>query len=154
MPDARDVLQPLVGEWSLAIVLPGQERPAELPDIGARNTWEWMGDSGLLVQRWSVPVDEAPDGLAVIGWDEGRATFLQHYFDDRGVVRVYELTLVDSVLTLERTRADFSPLHFSQRYVGTLTDDGRRIDGAWFIAHDHETWEKDFDLVYTRVDVT
>jgi hypothetical protein len=39
MPDARDVLQPLVGEWSLAIVLPGQERPAQLPDIGARNTW-------------------------------------------------------------------------------------------------------------------
>jgi hypothetical protein len=154
MPDARDVLQALVGEWSLAIVLPGEERPAELPDIGARNAWEWMGDSGLLVQRWSVPVDEAPDGLAVIGWDEGRATFLQHYFDDRGVVRVYELTLVDGVLTLERTRADFSPLHFSQRYVGTLTEDGRRIDGAWFIAHDHETWEKDFDLIYTRVEVT
>jgi hypothetical protein len=109
MDDARSTLQPLVGEWSLAIVLPGQERPAELPDIGARNSWAWLGDSGLLVQRWSVPVDEAPGGLAVVGWDEARATFLQHYFDDRGVVRVYELTLVDGVLTLERTRADYSP---------------------------------------------
>jgi len=26
----------------------------------------------------------------VIGWDEQRGTSLQHYFDDRNVVRVYE----------------------------------------------------------------
>ena len=58
------------------------------------------------------------------------------------------------MLTLERTRADYSPLHFSQRYVGTLSEDGSTIDGAWHIAHDHTKWEKDFDLVYTRVDVT
>jgi hypothetical protein len=25
-----------------------------------------------------------------------------------------------------------------------------RIDGAWFMADDHRTWAKDFDLVYTR----
>jgi hypothetical protein len=25
-----------------------------------------------------------------------------------------------------------------------------RIDGAWFIAEDHQTWAKDFDLMYTR----
>lgn len=150
----RSALEPLVGEWSLAIVPPGESRPDELPDLGARNAWEWMGASGLLVQRWSVPVEEAPDGMAVIGWDDERSTYLQHYFDDRGVVRVYELSLADGELRLERTRADFSPLQFSQRYVGTLTEDGRRIDGAWYIAHDHESWEKDFDLIYTRVDVT
>lgn len=142
-------MAPLVGEWSLAVVMPGEDRPGELPDVGARNTWEWLGESGLLVQRWTVPVAEAPDGMAVIGWDEGRGTFLQHYFDDRGVVRVYEVSLADGELRLERTQPDFSPLHFSQRYVGTVTSD--RIDGAWWIAHDHETWEKDFDLVYTRL---
>ena len=154
MPDARSTFQPLVGEWSLAAVPPGDERPAQLTDIGARNTWEWLGDSGLLVQRWSVPVAEAPDGMAVIGWDDERATYLQHYFDDRGVVRVYELSLKDGVLTLERTMPDYSPLHFSQRFVGTLADNGGAIDGAWYIAHDHETWEKDFDLIYSRVEVT
>jgi hypothetical protein len=150
----RHTLEPLVGEWSLAVVPPGVDRPDELPDVGARNVWEWLGESDLLVQRWTVPVPEAPDGVAVIGWDESRSGFVQHYFDERGVVRLYELSLEGGKLTLERTRADFSPLHFSQRYVGTLTEDGRRIDGAWYIAHDHETWEKDFDLVYTRVEVT
>ena len=150
----RALLEPLVGEWSLAVVPPGGDRPDVLPDVGARNTWEWMGASDLLVQRWTVPVPEAPDGMAVVGWDESRGTFVQHYFDDRGVVRLYELILEGPRLTLERTRPDFSPLHFSQRYVGTLTEDRRRIDGAWYIAHDHQTWEKDFDLIYTRVDVT
>ena len=125
--------------------------PDVLPDMGARTSWAWLGRSDLLVQRWSVPIDEAPDGMAVIGWDHERATYLQHYFDDRGVIRVYELSLLDGVLTLERTTADYSPLHFSQRFVGTFGLDPDRIVGAWHIAHDHSTWEKDFDLVYTRI---
>jgi hypothetical protein len=153
MTDARETLQPLVGEWSLYAVFPGEERPAELPD-GARNTWEWLGDSPLLVQRWSVPFPGAPDGLAVIGWDESRATYLQHYFDDRGVVRVYELAFDGRELRLERTRPDYSSFDFSQRFVGTLTDDGGRIEGSWYMAEDHQTWRKDFDLIYTRLAAT
>ncbi|MDO9457327.1 hypothetical protein [Nocardioides sp.] len=152
MTDPRLTLAPLVGEWSVAIVMPGDERPDPLPDVGARTTWEWLGDSGLLLQRWSIPIEGPPNGLAVIGWDEERGTFLQHYFDDRTVVRVYELRLEDGELTLERTRADFSPLDFSQRYVGTVGEG--RIDGAWFMAEDHRTWDKDFDLVYTRLPTT
>ena len=63
-------------------------------------------------------------------------------------MRVYELGLESGELTIERTRADFSPLDFSQRYVGVVTED--QIDGAWFMAKDHRTWTKDFDLIYTR----
>jgi hypothetical protein len=71
-------LEPLIGQWSLAMVMPGQQRPPELPDVGARVSFEWMGDQAFLLERWTVPVPEAPDGLAVIGWDQGRGTFLQH----------------------------------------------------------------------------
>jgi hypothetical protein len=148
VPDARETLAPLVGQWSLAVVMPGEDRPQQLPDVGARTSWEWLGGSDLLLQRWTVPLEGPPDGMAVIGWDEARGTFLQHYFDDRTVIRLYELSLEGGELRLERTRPDFSPLEFSQRYVGTVTED--RIDGAWWMAQDHETWTKDFDLVYTR----
>jgi hypothetical protein len=110
-----------------------------------------MGNKAFVLERWTVPIPEAPDGLAVIGWDEGRGTFLQHYFDERGVARVYAMSFGDGLWKLERTRADFSPFTFSQRFTGTFTDDGRQIDGTWEIAHDHTTWEKDFDLIYTRV---
>ena len=144
-------LEPLIGEWNMAIVMPGEERPAELADVGARVTFEWMGEKAFVLERWTVPIPEAPDGLAVIRWDEGRGTFLQHYFDQRGVARVYEMSLADRVWKLERMKPDFSSFEFSQRFIGALTADGKRIEGTWEIAHDHKTWEKDFDLIYTRV---
>ena len=144
-------LESLIGEWSLAMVMPGLEPPEELPDVGARATFEWMGDKAFVLERWTVPIPEAPDGLAIIGWDEGRGTFLQHYFDERGVARIYEMTFDGRVWRLERLTGDFSPFEFSQRFTGSLANDGRRIDGTWEIAHDHRTWEKDFDLIYTRV---
>lgn len=145
-------LEPLIGEWKMAMLLSGQEWAAsDLPDVGARVRFEWMGAKAFVLQRWSVPIPEAPDGLSVIGWDEGRGTFLQHYFDDRGVARVYEMSFENGVWKLERTKPDFSPFEFSQRFTGSLSDDGRRIDGTFEIAHDHETWEKDFDVIYARV---
>jgi hypothetical protein len=145
-------LRPLIGEWSMAIVMPGAETPDEFPDVGARVTFEWMGEKAFVLERWRVPIPGAPDGLAVIGWDEGRGTFLQHYFDERGVARIYEMSFDGGVWKLERTKEDFSPFDFSQRFTGNLTDHGKRIKGTWEIADDHKTWKKDFDLIYTRVD--
>jgi hypothetical protein len=53
--------------------------------------------------------------------------------------------------TLERRAADFSPLDFHQRYEGTLSEDGSRIDGRWLISHDDgATFEVDFPLSYVR----
>jgi hypothetical protein len=142
-------LRPLVGEWALEMVPPGGE---SYGDVGARVTFEWLPPGELwLIQRWSVPVPEAPDGIAMIGWDEGRGTLLQHYFDTRGVARVYEMTLENGVWTLQRTKEDFSPYDFAQRYEGRFNDDGTRIDGAWLMAKDKRNYEKDFDLNYLRV---
>ena len=103
------------------------------------------------LERWTVPIPEAPNGLAIIGWDESRGTYLQHYFDDRAIARVYEMRFEDGVWTLERTKGDFSTFDFSQRFRGTLNSDGNRIDGTWEIAEDHATWTKDFDLIYSRI---
>ena len=76
---------------------------------------------------------------------------MEHYFDDRGVVRVYAMTFVDNTWVLLRTTPDFSPLDFSQRYVATLSDDGNTFTGTWETSQDGETWERDFDLTYSRV---
>jgi hypothetical protein len=144
-------LEPLIGKWSMAVVMPGQEMAKEPADIGARVTFEWMGEKAFVLERWSVPIPEAPDGLAVLGWDEGRGTFLQHYFDERGVARIYEMSFEAGVWKMERTKPDFSPFDFSQRFTGALSGDGSRIQGTWEIADDHKTWRKDFDLIYSRV---
>ncbi len=61
------------------------------------------------------------------------------------------MKLDDGIWKLERTEPDFSPFEFSQRFTGTFSKDGKRIEGTWEIAHDQKTWEKAFDLIYTRV---
>jgi hypothetical protein len=145
--DALETLEPFVGEWKLAAAF-GDGAPA---DIGARVTFEWLPGERFLVQRWEVPIPEAPDGIAIIGDDpESEGNYLQHYFDSRGVARVYKMSVEDGIWKLWRDEPDFSPLDFSQRFAGTLGDDGKTITGTWEISHDGETWERDFDLAYTK----
>ena len=94
---------------------------------------------------------EAPDGIAIIGADPAReGGFLQHYFDARGVARVYRMSFADGMWKLWREEPDFSPLDFAQRFTGTFGGDGRTIAGAWEIRHGGTTWEHDFALTYTR----
>lgn len=145
--DSLEALKPLVGEWRLAATF------KDIPpaDVGARVSFEWLPGERFLIQRWEVPIPEAPDGIAIIGPDgEREGNYLQHYFDSRGVARVYKMSLENRVWKLWRDEADFSPLDFSQRYTGTFSDDGKTIAGAWEICHDGKTWEHDFDLTYTR----
>jgi len=145
--DSLEALKPLVGEWRLTATF--KDMPPA--DIGARVTFEWLPGERFLIQRWEVPIEEAPDGIAIIGPDpEISGNYLQHYFDTRGVARVYKMSFENGVWKLWRDEADFSPLDFSQRYTGTFSDDGKTIAGAWEICHDGKTWEHDFDLTYTK----
>jgi hypothetical protein len=142
-----EALKPLVGEWSIAASF--KDMPPA--DVGARVSFGWLPGERFLIQRWEIPLPEAPDGIAIIGADPDRGgNFLQHYFDSRGVARVYKMSLEDGVWKLWRDERDFSPLDFSQRYTGTFSDDGTTIAGSWEICHDSKTWEHDFDLTYTK----
>jgi hypothetical protein len=143
----RSALDPLVGEWDMVARFP--DMPPEGGD--ARVIFEWLPGERFLIERWDISVPDAPDGIAIIGADptsEGR--YLQHYFDSRGVARVYKMTLEAGRWTLWRDEPDFSPLDFRQRYTGSFSDDGRIISGSWEICHDGNAWEHDFDLTYTR----
>jgi hypothetical protein len=142
-----EALAPLVGDWTLLVAFEN----APPADIGARVSFEWLPGERFLIERWEVLVTEAPDGIAIIGVDpESEGNYLQHYFDSRGVARVYKMSLEDGVWKLWRDEPDLSPLDFSQRFTGTFSDDGTTIAGRWEICHDRETWEHDFDLTYTK----
>jgi hypothetical protein len=89
--------------------------------------------------------------MSIIALDHDGAGFTQHYFDSRGVVRVYAMTLADGVWTLTRTAPDFTPLEFAQRFVGTFADGGDTIAGRWETAPvGTADWVLDFHLTYTR----
>ena len=144
--DSLEALEPLVGEWT--IVAAFKDMPHA--EVGGLVTFEWLSGKTFLIQRWEGPVPEAPDGIAIIGADSGSGgNYLQHYFDSRGVARVYKMSVEGGVWRLWRDEPDLSPLDFQQRFTGTFGDDGKTIAGRWEINRDGKTWEHDFDLIYT-----
>jgi hypothetical protein len=136
-------LEVLVGEWSHRATPPGGEPwPGE-----ATVTFEWLegSDKRLLVERSTVEMPEAPDGVCVIGCDAANGTYYQLYSDDRGVCRVYEMSIGDGEWKLWREGEPFA-----QRFTAKISEDGNRIEGRWE-ADEGDGWKTDFDLVYTRV---
>jgi hypothetical protein len=142
-------LERFVGAWKQEAIFPaGSPMPTE---VDARAAFEMVLGGAFLIERSTIDHPDAPDALAVIA-PNAEGTYTQHYFDSRGVVRLYEMTFDGRTWTLTREKEDFSPLDFDQRYTGMFSEDGRTIRGAWEIRHDGKTWQKDFDLNYTRID--
>ncbi|MGH3307098.1 MAG: hypothetical protein ACRDOX_05355 [Nocardioides sp.] len=133
-------LDVLLGRWRLTTSLAPADAQPE-----AETTFEWLEGERFLIQRWRVDHPDAPDGIAIIGYDDELGTCRQHYFDSRGIARVYTMSLADGVWRLERLEPGFS-----QRFAGTFDDSGTSIVGAWEISSDGTEWEHDFDLTYTR----
>jgi len=102
--DSLEDLAPFVGEWRILAAL-GDDPGA---DVGARVTFEWLAGGRFLIERWEIPIPEAPDGIAIIGADpDSEGNCLQHYFDSRGVARVYKMSLEDGVWKALARRAGF-----------------------------------------------
>jgi hypothetical protein len=147
MNDTQDdpklhALSALVGDWLLG----DPSAPV------GRTSFSWLEGRRFLVQRWMVDIPGAPDGIAIIGIDATSGGLVQHYFDSRGVARVYQMTLDDNRWTLWRSDPDFS-----QRFTGTISPDGSTITGSWEtgppnVSPDDATWTHDFDLTYSKVD--
>ncbi|MFB8119588.1 hypothetical protein [Streptomyces sp. NPDC055962] len=145
-------LEVFVGEWSLEPRFPGKQHAGVPGDVPAARTWfTWALDGQFLLQRSEIPVPEAPDGLMVIRADPATGAYTQHYFDSRGVARLYAMDFEGGVWTLTRESPDFTPLDFRQRFTGTFSEDGNTITGAWKTGSDGGGWEHDFDLTYRRV---
>jgi hypothetical protein len=143
-------LDVLVGEWHLTASFP-VALPNGADDASIRCEFEWALDGQFLVQRTAAP-HPAPDSLAIISFDPQRSGYTQHYFDSRGVVRVYAMTLDDETWTLLRDSPDFSPLAFWQRFMGGFSRDRNTIEGRWETSTDEgASWVHDFDLNYSRI---
>ena len=114
-------------------------------------TFEWLFGHRFVVQRSTAEPADVPDSCAVITADHRRDDgYLQHYFDSRGVVRLYEMDLDGAEWTLTRVTPDFSPLDFAQRWIGRFADDGATIEGRWETSPDGREWQLDFGMTYRR----
>jgi len=134
-----EALEALVGEWTTEV---------RHPDIGVVHgemSVEWLDGGGYLIQRSWAEDTRFPRGISLIGPTEDGDRIVQHYFDSRGVARIYDIALEGGVLRLSRDDEDFA-----QRFVGRFSDDGSAIEGAWERTEPDGSWVHDFDLTYRR----
>jgi hypothetical protein len=132
-------LAPLVGAWRTEAVMPGTGQL-----VAGRTTFAWLDRGGYLVQHGSMDDPAFPVAVMVLGPDAGGERLVQHYFDSRGVARIYDVSLEGGVWPLWRDGPDFP-----QRFEGRLSSDAARIDGAWEM-DDGAGWRHDFELRYVR----
>lgn len=148
-PRSLDRLERLVGQWNLEpsfrLRQLGPDTPASVMR-GGRTTFEWMDGGAFLIQRFTSTHAALPSGMAVIGAvTDTEADFTQHYYDSRGVARVYHMTLEADLWTLSREAPGFC-----QRYLATISADGTVMTGAWEKSADGHEWEYDFGLTYRK----
>ncbi|HUF60253.1 MAG TPA: hypothetical protein VMR89_12375 [Actinomycetota bacterium] len=135
-------LEPLVGEWTFEARWPD----GELWPGGGSVTVEWHESRAHLLVRGTAELPEAPDNVSIIGCDGANGTYSQLYSDERGVCRVYEMSIGGGEWKLWREGEPFA-----QRFTATFSDDGNTINGRWEIAEDGTSYTTDFDLIYRRV---
>jgi hypothetical protein len=111
--------------------------------VKGRMAHEWLEGERFLVQRSSNDHPDFPDSISVIGFVDGELA--AHYFDSRGVFRIYRVAMEGDTLRMWRDAPGFS-----QRMEGTLSEDGATLALVGQLSRDDETWDDDLAVTYTR----
>ena len=133
--------QRMLGTWSTTAAHPAF--PGTV--VQGRSIFEWLAGRRFLIHRSHHDHPQIPDAIAIIGLTDARLSM--HYFDSRGVHRVYEVGLDAGTWRIWRDVPGFS-----QRFTGTLSDNGRTINGQWQLSRDDATWNDDLAITYRRLD--
>jgi len=132
----------LIGDWTTVgshPMLPGKT-------FHGLTTFAWFEGGAFLIMRSEIDESENPDGLAIFGSDDTLGTHHMLYFDERGVSRLYELSLRDNVLRWSRDAPGFA-----QRFNIRIVDPGLTMIGEGELSRDGATWDEDLALTYTRL---
>ncbi len=144
-------LEALVGTWKTEAthpLLPGTTIPGQA-------TFAWLAGGRFLIWRAHHDHPDIPDSIAILGFDDAvdaetaatsGAHCAIHYYDSRGVSRMYQL---DAKAGVWRYWRDWPG--FSQRFVGTFGADGDTIVGNSELSKDGTTWNPDLQIAYKRV---
>jgi hypothetical protein len=131
----------LVGSWTMVGTHP------YLPSaVHGHSSFEWLREGALLAWHFNwEPGQGIPNAFSVIGHDDAAEPCSMLYTDERGVARIYQMSLAGGVWKMWRD----SPA-FSQRMTGTFSADGHTITWLGELSRDGSTWEPDLNVTYTR----
>jgi hypothetical protein len=153
-------LNQLVGTWTTEATHPAS------PGLVVHGTVEmtWLEGERFLIHRARTDHPQFPDSISIVGImdrdriEDARTTvskvaaaprLCMHYYDSRGVFRVYDMSIDESVWRLWRNAAGFS-----QRFTGIVTHDGNTVTGRWELCQDDVNWVNDLEITYRRRTLT
>jgi hypothetical protein len=135
------VAEIFVGDWTVEITNQWWLDDPTTVTVGSA-AGAWLGDSFV---KFEAEIDGTPAWYFVFGRNDARDEFVTLYHDERGVMRVFDLTLDGPTWTMSRADPDFH-----QRLSGRV--EGDRIVGRTEASEDAGvTWRKDFDMVFQRL---
>ena len=142
----------LIGEWHVE-----GEIPIEPPmRVSGESKLERLG-AFIVFSSVAEPAD-MPDSLSVIGGAPNDEPQPMHYFDSRGVKRLFMTAVEESTWKIWRAPGeDWSGPDgpgFNQRFTGEISADGTRIEARWErgMGDAGDAWELDFPITYVRKD--
>ncbi len=140
----------LIGTWHGHVRLP-TEPPLE---IAVEATIRRLGE--FVVFSSTGEPAEVPDSISIIGGAPDGEPQPMHYFDSRGVKRLFMTTLDGSTWTIWRAPGEDwngpDGPGFNQRFIGEISADGKTITGRWErgLGDAGDRWEIDFPMTYAR----
>jgi hypothetical protein len=146
-----DGLRALVGEWTTEATHPA------IPGLKVHGhaVFEWLAGEKFLIVRAQSDHRDFPNSISIIGdtaldrieagTNERSEDLRMHYFDERGVHRVYDLSIGVDDWQLSRDAPGFS-----QRFTGRFEDGGDKIVGLWKLSTHDAIWDDDLAITYRR----
>jgi len=103
---------------------------------------QWLEGEPFLIFPSQNDHPDFPDSVSILGDTDG---LRWHYFDSRGVHRIYELRVTDDGWEIARDAPQFS-----QRLTVRFQVDDNTMEGRSKPATDDETWKDDLQITYRR----
>ena len=108
--------------------------------VTSRQRYERVLEGAFVLQQWTYDHPDFPDAMALLSEDR------YHYFDVRGITRVFDFDIDDSGWSMSRLDEDFSQRQ-TARFRGPDV-----IDSTGEKSYDTGvTWQPDFTMTYQRV---
>jgi hypothetical protein len=138
-----DQFEILIGEWTMLGTHPGLPSP-----IHGRLSFLWLQPGLLLIWHFDWDETSPPNATSVIGHDDADSsdTCTMLYADERGVARIYQMSLANGVRKVWRDSSGFA-----QRTTGTFSEDRNTITVHGELSRDNTTWQQDLNVTYTRI---
>ena len=141
---ANPALKPLaflIGAWRTTgthPLVPGKK-------LSGRTSFAWYEGGAFLIMHSEIDEPRFPDGVAIIGSDDGAGIFAMNYFDERGVSRLYRVEVGAGMVTWRRDDPALS-----QSVTITAGDDGDTLTSTGRMSQDGGPWGDDLSQTFTR----